>query len=143
MAVNLIHGGHHEATELEFDHWAHAGRSHADGGSGNTRFSQWAVKNAVNAVLFLQSGRDAKDTAEVANILAVHDHGWVMLECQVKCVGDGGGHRHGFQFGFFGQLRHAFASRMRASSSACCAIRFGLGLTIVYSKSASGSGAAT
>src|SRR5580704_17435351 len=93
MADHLVERRVGEAVELHLDDGAHAIDRHADGRADDPGLRDRGVEAAVDAHLRLQTVTDPEDTAQLADVLAVDDHG--VVPGQSVAGARGGGPFHG------------------------------------------------
>ena len=99
MADDLVQRGVGEAVELHLHDGAQAVQRHAERGTGDAGLRDRRVEAAVGAHLGLQSVGDAEHTAELADILAVDDHGVVRAHRVAQRGVERAGHRQLHQAG--------------------------------------------
>jgi hypothetical protein len=90
----LIESRVHVVGELDLDHGTQSVRTHADSGADDPALGDRRVEHARAAVLGLQALGAAKDSAEVADVLAEDDDVGVAIHHHVHGRADGRVHRH-------------------------------------------------
>ena len=91
---HLVVGRIHVVGELDLDARPQAIGGHADGRADDAALVDRRVEAARTAIFLLQSLGAAEDAAEIANVLAKHDHVVVARHHHVMCVANGLDHRH-------------------------------------------------
>jgi hypothetical protein len=94
LADQLVQPGVDVIGELYFRHRPQAVRAHPHRDADNPAFADRGIEHARLAVLFLQAGGCAEHAAEIADVLAHHDHVGIALEHDVERVVDRLDHVH-------------------------------------------------
>jgi hypothetical protein len=95
LADDLVEAGEHEAVELDLAHRPVATDRQTHRGADDPGFGEWGVDHPGLAEILLQAVGDAKDAAELADVLT-HDHNLgVGLHRLAQAVVEGFRHRRG------------------------------------------------
>ena len=97
LADDLIERRVHEAIELDLDDGAEPAEREPDGGPHDAGLGQRRVDDALRTELVEEPVRDAEHAAELADVLAHHEHAVVVGHRAPQTLVDGLRH---------GELRH-------------------------------------
>ena len=109
MTNDVIDHRIHEAIELRFGNWLHAGNGHSNGQAGDRRFIQRRINDALRTELRMQTGCCTEHTTVNADVFAEYDNGGIVLHFISQCL------RHGFNQSDR-LCAHAWPSRCMANS---------------------------